>query len=143
MMSELANGGKYSFKAEGGFAAEYATIQDTFDAISDLYKETGYVMDTHTAVAFSAYRKYVSETQDKTANVIVSTASPYKFAKDVLRAIDDKYEGIDPFEALEVLCDVNETPIPEPIKDIDKREVLHKTVIDRSEIKDFVKGRLI
>lgn len=143
MMDKLANGGKYTFKADGGFAAEYATVDDTFTAINDLYKETGYVMDTHTAVAYSAYYKYLAETKDNTPNVIVSTASPYKFAKDVLRAIDGKYDGISPFEALEVLSDVSETDIPTPIKDIDKREVLHKTVIDKADIKDFVKGRLV
>lgn len=142
IMNDLNNGGKYNFKIEQDFVGEYATVQDTFDAISELYKNTGYVMDTHTAVAFSAYEKYVAQSGDNTPNVIVSTASPYKFAKDVLRAIDDKYTGINPFEALEVLCDVSETAIPEPIKDIEKREILHKTVIEKDEIKSFVKGRL-
>ncbi len=142
LMDALSNGGKYSFKINDEFAAEYATIEDTFDAINSLYTETGYVMDTHTAVAYSSYQKYLKTSQDNTPNIIVSTASPYKFAKDVLRAIDDKYDGINPFEALEVLYDVSETPIPEPIKDIDKREIIHKTVIDRAEIKDFVRGKL-
>ena len=142
LMSSLANGGKYTFKISDDFAGEYASIQDTFDAIYSLYSETGYVMDTHTAVAYSAYEKYVRSSQDTTPNVIVSTASPYKFAKDVLRAIDSKYDGIDPFEALEVLSDVSETDIPAAIKDIDKREVIHKTVIDRTDIKDFVRGKL-
>ena len=142
LMSELANGGKYTFKIENCFVGEYASIEDTFNAIYKLYSETGYVMDTHTAVAYSAYGKYTSQTHDDTPNVIVSTASPYKFAKDVLRAIDSKYDGVDPFEALEVLSDVSETDIPAPIKDIDKREVIHKTVIDKADIKDFVRGRL-
>ncbi|MBR6400896.1 MAG: threonine synthase [Firmicutes bacterium] len=142
LMTSLANGGKYSFKVDEGFVGEYATISETFEAINSLYKETSYVMDTHTAVAYCAYKKYAAASQDSTPNVIVSTASPYKFAKDVLRAIDGKYDGIDPFEALEVLSDVSETPIPAPIKDIDKREVIHKTVIDRSEIKDFVREKL-
>ena len=142
LMDALSNGGKYSFKINDEFAAEYATIEDTFDAINSLYTETGYVMDTHTAVAYSSYQKYLKTSQDNTPNIIVSTASPYKFAKDVLRAIDDKYDGINSFEALEVLYDVSETPIPEPIKDIDKREIIHKTVIDRAEIKDFVRGKL-
>ncbi len=143
MMSELAEKGRYEFNVNDEFAAEYATVGETLDAINELYKETGYVMDTHTAVAYSAYKKYLSESGDKTPNIIVSTASPYKFAKDVLRAIDDKYDGINPFEALEVLCDVNETPVPGPIKDIDKREVIHKTVIDKDEIESFVEKILL
>lgn len=142
LMAKLSTDGKYTFNIDNGFVGEYATVDDTFDAICGLFGETGYVMDTHTAVAYSAYRKYTAKTHDTTPNVIVSTASPYKFAKDVLRAIDSKYDGIDPFEALEVLSDVSETDIPAPIKNIDKREIIHKTVIDRADIKDFVKGRL-
>ena len=142
LMSSLSENGKYTFKASPDFVGEYATIAETFDSISSLYKETGYVMDTHTAVAYSAYKKYIAASKDDTPNVIVSTASPYKFAKDVLRAIDSKFDGIDPFKALDTLSEESKTAIPAPIKDIDKREVIHKTVIDRTEIKDFVKSRL-
>ena len=99
-------------------------------------------MDTHTAVAKASYDKYVAETKDTTPNVIVSTASPYKFAKDVLRAIDSKYDDIEPFAALEELEKVSGVQIPAPIKGIDKREVLHKTVIERDELRTFVQNKL-
>lgn len=143
VMSDLNTQGKYDFKIDNEFVGEYATVDETFNAINSLYAQCGYVMDTHTAVAYAAYKKYISQTRDNTPNVIVSTASPYKFAKDVLCAVDNKYEGINPFEALEVLQDVSETPIPQPIRDIDKREVLHKTVIDKADIKEFVKNKLV
>lgn len=142
LMSSLANGGVYEFKANDEFVGEYATVDETFAGIKEVFGESNYVMDTHTAVAYSAYKKYLAESGDKTPNVIVSTASPYKFAKDVLKAIDAKYDGINPFAALDELGNVSKTDIPQPIKGIDKRQVLHKHVIDRSAIKDFVREQL-
>ena len=80
---------------------------------------------------------------DKTPNVVVSTASPYKFAKDVLRAIDgDKYADVNPFDALNELEKVSGVAIPAPIKGIGTREVLHKDVIERDAIKEYVKSKL-
>ena len=55
-------------------------------------EKTGYVMDTHTAVAYAAYQKYKAESGDDKPMVIVSTASPYKFTKDVMTALDAKYK---------------------------------------------------
>lgn len=142
LMAGLSNGGKYDFKADDGFVGEYATVEETFNGIKSVFDESDYVMDTHTAVAYSAYRKYLAQSGDNTPNVIVSTASPYKFAKDVLKAIDSKYDGINPFAALDELSLISKTNVPEPIKGIDKREVLHKHVIDRDAIKGFVKEQL-
>lgn len=142
MMTDLNTKGSYEFKIEDEFVGEYATVEETFNAIKGLFDKTKYVMDTHTAVAKASYDKYVAETGDNTPNVIVSTASPYKFAKDVLRAIDTKYENIEPFAALEELENVSGVTIPSPIKGIDKREVLHKTVIERDELKSFVQNKL-
>ncbi len=142
MMSDLSTKGSYEFKIEDEFIGEYATVDETFKAIKNLFDSTKYVMDTHTAVAKASYDKYVAETGDNTPNVIVSTASPYKFAKDVLRAIDSKYADVDPFAALDELENVSGVAIPAPIKGIDKREVLHKTVIERDELKSFVQNKL-
>lgn len=143
LMNSLSLQGKYDFDVSADeFKGEYAATDETFKAIKDKFDECGYVMDTHTAVAYCGFRKYSEKSGDKNKNVIVSTASPYKFAKDVLRAIDTKYENIDPFEALNTLSEVSKTDIPAPIKGIDKREVLHKTVIERDDIKDFVKSVL-
>lgn len=142
MMTDLNTKGSYDFKIEDEFTGEYATVAETFKAIKSEFEENKYVMDTHTAVAKASYDKYVAETKDTTPNVIVSTASPYKFAKDVLRAIDSKYDDIEPFAALEELEKVSGVQIPAPIKGIDKREVLHKTVIERDELRTFVQNKL-
>jgi threonine synthase len=95
-------------------------------------------MDTHTAVAYASLKKYKAETGDNTINVIVSTASPYKFAKDVCTAIDENNKTLDPFDALDVLSKLQSSPVPEVIKDINKREVLHKSVVERTALKEFV-----
>ncbi|MBQ7266116.1 MAG: threonine synthase [Firmicutes bacterium] len=143
VMGKLSKEGKYSFEVNKEFAGEYATTSQTLEAVKELFEATNYVMDTHTAVAYASYKKYVANTGDNTENVIVSTASPFKFAKDVLKAIDEKYEGIDPFKALEELEKVSKISVPAPIKGIDKRPVLHEDVIERENIEAYVKKQLI
>ena len=76
------------------FAAGYATEEEVKEKIAAVYAKTGYVMDTHTAVAASVYEKYVEKTADTRKTVIASTASPYKFARSVMTAIDEKYDEI-------------------------------------------------
>ncbi len=143
LMDGLKTDKKYDFKVSAGYViGEYASKEETFGGIKELYEKSGYVIDTHTAVAYSAYKKYKEETGDITKNVIVSTASPYKFAKDVCAAIDDKYSSLDPFDALETLSDLWKEKIPAPINGINKREILHKTVIEKSEIKTFIENYL-
>lgn len=142
-MKNLSAKGSYEFDIKANeFTGEYASTEETFKAIKDKYDECGYVMDTHTAVAYCGFKKYSQQSGDNNKNVIVSTASPYKFAKDVLRAIDTKFDSIDAFDALDELSKVGKSEIPAPIKDINKREVLHKTVIERDNIKEFVKSVL-
>lgn len=143
LMDSLKSNKKYDFKVSSDYViGEFATQDETFAGIKEVFEKSGYVMDTHTAVAYASYKKYKNETNDDTKNVVVSTASPYKFAKDVCRAIDSKYADLDPFKALEVLSDLWKEEIPTPIRGIDKREILHKTVLEKTEIKNFVKDYL-
>ena len=91
LMQDLAKDGKYEItdamkKELADFYGNYASEQETADAIAKLYSDTGYVIDTHTAVAAAVYGKYREETYDETKTVIASTASPYKFTSRV-RAI--------------------------------------------------------
>ena len=65
----------------------YADEKETAEAIKSLYENTGYVIDTHTAVAASVYKKYVADTKDTKPTVIASTASPYKFARSVMTCL--------------------------------------------------------
>ena len=143
LMDGLNKDGKYSFEVSGDYViGEYASQAETFEGIKEVYEKAGYVMDTHTAVAYASYKKYCAQTGDAAKNVIVSTASPYKFAKDVCGAIDGKYQNIDAFKALDILSELWKSEIPEPIKDIDKKDILHKTVLNKDEIKSFVREYL-
>ncbi len=144
LMSDLNQFGKYSLDLTGGIIKGYCADDDeTSKAIKEMYDKNGYVMDTHTAVAYAAYEKYKKETKDETPAVIVSTASPYKFTKDVLTSIDSKYSLMDFFPLMAELEKISGVPVPGAVKDIDKRPVLHRNVIDKTEIKDFVKKQLI
>lgn len=141
LMSQLNGNGEYiinDLMKENlkGFYGGYASEADTVEAIKEVYKSSGYIIDTHTAVAYSAYRKYVSQNSgDSSKTVIVSTASPYKFAADVMKAIDLKYSAQDSFQLLKELSLLSSTEIPKGIRDLDKKTVLHKTVCEKSEMK--------
>lgn len=122
---------------------EYATKKETFDAIHEMYEKEGYVLDTHTAVAYASYEKYKKQTNDTTKTIIVSTASPYKFTKDVMTAIDKKYEAENAFELMDKLAEISHAAIPDVIKDIQIKSILHKNICEKNSIKEFVKNYLL
>ena len=143
LMKSLADNGKYSISAKAeDIVGEYADEEETFTAIRTMYANADYVIDTHTAVAFAAYNKYLKESDDDTTTVIVSTASPYKFAKDVCTAINEKYRNMDAFKLMDELEKISGVKIPAPVKDIEKREILHSNLCEREKIKDFVSEQL-
>ncbi len=143
LMKSLATKGCYeitdAMKAElADFAGGYATTTQTADTISRLYQKTGYIIDTHTAVAASVYGDYVKNTGDNTKTVIASTASPYKFTRSVMTAIDAKYDSMGDFELVDELSRLSGTAVPQAIEDIRSAEVLHKTVCDKDKMQDTV-----
>lgn len=143
LMKSLAEKGEYSMTAKADdIVGEYADEEETATAIRTMYTNADYVLDTHTAVAYAAYNKYIKESGDTTPTVIVSTASPYKFAKDVCTAIYEKYKDCDPFELMKELEKISGVKIPAPVVDIEKREVLHNNLCEREKIKDFVRAQL-
>ena len=91
----------------GGFCDEAGTTA----AIAKYYKDYGYLIDTHTAVAASVMEQYRAASGDKTPTVFVSTASPYKFCDSVLTAIGQTPAG-DGVELLDQLHDVTGTAVP-------------------------------
>lgn len=139
LMEQLNKNGKYeidsTMKSElGDFFGGYATEVETSNAITEVYKNTNYVMDTHTAVSYVAYQKYLQQTKDATKTVIVSTASPYKFTPDVMKSIDAKYTGLNDFELISELSKITNIDIPAGIVDLEKRPVLHKTKCAKNEM---------
>ena len=99
-------------------------------------------MDTHTAVAYAAYQKYKAESGDNKPMVIVSTASPYKFTKDVMTALDAKYKDGDAFALQADLERISGVAVPAPIVGLEHRPILHKNVCEKNEIKEVVKNWL-
>ena len=84
LISDLAEKGEFSInedmkKGLKGFYGGFATEDETFTSISDVYKKSDYLIDTHTAVGYWVYGKYLKDTGDERPAVIASTASPFKF----------------------------------------------------------------
>ena len=65
-----------------------------------VYEDTGYVIDTHTGVASCVYRNYAKTTGDTKKTVIASTASPYKFSRSVVEAIEGPGNSDDEFTSV-------------------------------------------
>lgn len=119
------------------FYAGYAEEDETLSTIKDMYLEHGYLMDTHTAVGYHVYKRYLAETGDKTKTVIASTASPYKFTNSVMQAILPEARGNE-FELLNKMNEITGVRIPKGLKDIDKLPVRHKKVIQKEEMKSTI-----
>jgi threonine synthase len=120
------------------FCGEFATDRETLDAIKYIFDKLGYLLDPHTAVGYNVYRKYVSESGDGSKTVIISTASPFKFPGSVSKAIDKKYDTVDEFSLLETLADISGQKIPQAIKGIGNRKILHSTVCRPDQMKDII-----
>lgn len=149
-MGELKEKGSYSVgsglleKIQSLFWSGYAGDRETLDTIKKTFDEKGYLADTHTAVGINVYNKYREATGDGTPTVILSTASPYKFNRSVARALLGKeaVAGKNEFELLEILSRESGTGIPRNLKNLDKKPVLHGTVVEReamaAAVKDFL-----
>ena len=116
------------------FCGGSATVEETNETIGQMYDEHGYLMDTHTAVAYKVYKDYVEKTGDETPTLIASTASAYKFAESVAQAIGLAKEdnGFEYVKAVEAATGVK---VPSGLKDLDKKEIRHRDVI---EIPDMI-----
>ena len=144
LMNELKSTGKYSITDDmkeklKDFYGNYAKESETAKVIKDIYDSTGYIIDTHTAVAATVYKKYVAETSDTTKAVIASTASPFKFTRSVMTSIDSKYESMDDFALVDELSKISNVAVPNAIEEIRTAPVLHNRVCEVSAMKDTVK----
>ena len=116
------------------FYGNYASEEETAKAIKEMYEKTGYIMDTHTAVASAVYKKYLAASGDETKTVIASTASPYKFTRSVMNAIDPAYDKQTDFELVDELCRLSGVKVPQAIEDIRSAPVLHDTVCEKEDM---------
>lgn len=122
------------------FWSDFATDEQTIVAIRDAYQNLGYLIDTHTAVAYFVYKRYLAGTQDKTKTILVSTASPFKFPSSVMKAIQGEYfkNNPDEFQLLDRLSALTGLPVPKPLKDIGNKKILHNRLCRKEEMKDVV-----
>ena len=145
LMASLSGNGKYEITAEmkaqlADFYGNYTSEQETAAVIKKLYEDTGYIIDTHTAVASGVYDKYKKETGDtETKAIIASTASPFKFTRSVMNAIDAKYDKMSDFELVDELSKLGNVAVPQAIEDIRSAAVLHDTVCEVEEMPEVVK----
>ena len=133
---EVGDGIKEGLKE---FYGGFADVEATNATIGRMYRENKYLLDTHTAVAYKVYENYREETGDLTPTVIASTASPYKFAKSVAESIG-LGEQPDGFAYIREIAASTGVKVPEGLRDLDKKEIRHKGVIDIDEIQDTVLG---
>ena len=144
-MKALNTNGKYEITPAmkeqlADFYGNYTSEEETAEEIRNLYEKTGYIIDTHTAVATGVYHKYLKDTKDTdTKTVIASTASPFKFTRSVMDAIDKKYDAMTDFELVDELSKIGNVKIPNAIEEIRTAEVRHKTVCEVDEMPKVVK----
>lgn len=148
LMKALSQDGRYDITDEmkkglADFVGGYSDEAKTANTIKNLYEKTGYVIDTHTAVAAGVYKDYVQKTGDNKVSVIASTASPFKFTRSVMEAIDEKYASMDDFALIDELSKISNTKVPQAIEDIRTAPVLHDRVCDvdamQSTVEDILK----
>ncbi|MBQ3030856.1 MAG: threonine synthase [Agathobacter sp.] len=145
LMKSLSSNGKYEITEEmkaalKDFYGNYTSEEETAAVIKALYEDTGYVIDTHTAVAAGVYDKYKAATGDvDTKTIIASTASPFKFTRSVMNAIDSKYDAWEDFELVDELSKIGNVAVPNAIEEIRSAEVLHNTVCEVNEMETVVK----
>lgn len=148
LMNDLRDKGSYSITKKmkeelNDFIAGYASEEDTFSEIKRVYDDTGYVLDTHTAVA-SFVANSLSDSLSSYPMVIASTASPYKFARSVVGAIKGNVSGINrnDMEMIDELETLTDMPEPAAIKEIRQAEILHDGHIEINNMKDAVSAFL-
>ena len=148
LMKGLASEGKYKIDEEMAdklkdFYGAYAGEDEVFATIRSIYERTGYVIDTHTAVAATADLKYKALGLDDNKSVIVSTASPYKFTRNVMKAIGKGDDETDDFALVDELSELSKVKIPPAVEEIRNAEILHKTVCEVNEMKETVRSSLL
>lgn len=147
LMAALKEEGVYRITEEmkaglRDFEAGYATEEQTAAMIHEVYRKTGYVMDTHTAVAAHVCKEYQARTKDAAKCVVASTASPYKFVKSVMTAIDGSYAAEDEFRLLEELKRVSGTELPGAVREVLDADVLHTLECDVDNMEQTVRNLL-
>ena len=145
LMTSLSNDGRYVVSEtlikniQAVFDAGFCDEQSVSETIHKYEKQFGYLCDTHTAVAVKVYENYVEQTGDDIVTVIDSTASPYKFSKSVLNAVNgEESTDLDEFETVDELNKVTGADVPEPLKALKNKTVRFTDVCDKENMSQMV-----
>lgn len=145
LMADLTQKGVYTITPEmkeqlADFCGGFADTKETAATIKAVYEDTGYVIDPHTAVAATVCKRFQDEKTPKC--LIASTASPFKFTRSVLTAIDPAHESLSDFEMIDELSKISNVEVPQAVEDIRSAPVLHDTVVDIDKMEEDVKAFL-
>ena len=143
-MDQLKKRGKYDVGPnvlnklkEEGFIGYWCNDDQTEITVHDTWFAQSYLCDTHTGVAVNALEQYTAQTGDTTPCVVVSTASPFKFAPAILPAMDLDFQG-DDFQMLEAMEIVSCMKTPAPLKELKNKQPRFERVIDKDAMKQEV-----
>lgn len=143
LMKKLNIEGKYEIAPKMktnlcGIYGGFATESETLESIRKVYDKFNYVIDTHTAVAYSVYEKYKNDIKDDSKTIIASTASPFKFTRSVCRSIGIDTDKFNDFQLIDELSKNTGLKIPKGIKGLEHRKVVHKSVCNKENMKAAV-----
>jgi threonine synthase len=140
-MKELSEKGRYEIEKDElerikeNFCAYFATEKECADTIRQTFEKQNYLCDTHTAVALCAARKFEKDEGAGLKNIVVSTASPYKFAPDVLSSLGRSAKNPDDDkDVINALSEYTKTAVPKPISELFGKKIRFDTVLDKTEM---------
>lgn len=118
------------------FWADYVDDKDTLEKIKTIYDEFNYLTDPHTAVAWQVGDRYRQQTGDQTTQIIVSTASPFKFNESVLTAIgnSDSIKGKNEFQMLQQLSELSGCPVPPGLAALENEPIRHEMLCNKEDM---------
>ena len=140
LMDKLKSDGKYTVTQEikscidNLFYAGYTNDLQTSETIKNVYNEYNYLLDTHTAVAYNIMKEF-KEKDSKHKNIVLATASPYKFSKAVYESLFGENNS-DEFKIMELLSEKTGVPIPENLKNLKNKKDIHTSVINKEDMKN-------
>ncbi|MDZ4133396.1 MAG: threonine synthase [Dethiobacteria bacterium] len=150
LMQNLTDRGEYSInlemftKLQRLFWSDFANDAETLKAIATTYTDYNYLFDTHTAVGKVVLDKYLTRTSDSHHSVILSTASPFKFAGSVIQALfgRSRFDRTSELELINILARETGKPIPHNLAGLDQKPVIHEQVIARENMRDHLLSKL-
>jgi threonine synthase len=128
-------------KLQESFVGFEADDEKSAAVLGEIYEKYGYLADPHTAVAFSAAKEYKEKAKSANPMVILSTASPFKFSRPVLRAIGADGEG-DEFDLLNRLSALTGIPVPKSLAELASLPERHLEIIEKEAMADFVLSKI-